>query len=225
MMDRLALIVADPVKAMLIKIWSYIPTILGAIVILVVGWIIAKFVEAVVVRALKAVRLDVVSDKAGIANMLAQGEIKWTLSELLGVIIYWIVMLSVLAAALNALNLTVASDLLSRLVAYIPNIIVAIFVLVLGSFLATFVAGIVRTAASNAGISTAKLLAKVTQAVLVIFAIIIAIEQLNIATAFIAFAVNIILAAIGLALALSFGLGCKDIAAKAMQDMLNKVKK
>ena len=224
-MDRLALIVADPVKAMLIKIWSYIPTILGAIVILVVGWIIAKFVEAVVVRALKAVRLDVVSDKAGIANMLAQGEIKWTLSELLGVIIYWIVMLSVLAAALNALNLTVASDLLSRLVAYIPNIIVAIFVLVLGSFLATFVAGIVRTAASNAGIGAAKLLAKVTQAVLVIFAIIIAIEQLNIATAFIAFAVNIILAAIGLALALSFGLGCKDIAAKAMQDMLNKVKK
>lgn len=224
-MDRLALIVADPVKAMLIKIWSYIPTILGAIVILVVGWIIAKFVEAVVVRALKAVRLDVVSDKAGIANMLAQGEIKWTLSELLGVIIYWIVMLSVLAAALNALNLTVASDLLSRLVAYIPNIIVAIFVLVLGSFLATFVAGIVRTAASNAGIGTAKLLGKITQAVLVIFAIIIAIEQLNIATAFIAFAVNIILASIGLALALSFGLGCKDIAAKAMQDMLNKVKK
>lgn len=224
-MDRLALIVADPVKAMLIKIWSYIPTILGAIVILVIGWIIAKFVEAVVVRALKAVRLDVVSDKAGIANMLAQGEIKWTLSELLGVIIYWIVMLSVLAAALNALNLTVASDLLSRLVAYIPNIIVAIFVLVLGSFLATFVAGIVRTAASNAGIGTAKLLAKITQAVLVIFAIIIAIEQLNIATAFIAFAVNIILASIGLALALSFGLGCKDIAAKAMQDMMNKVKK
>jgi len=224
-MDRLALIVADPVKAMLIKIWSYIPTILGAIVILVVGWIIAKFVEAVVVRALKAVRLDVVSDKAGIANMLAQGEIKWTLSELLGVIIYWIVMLSVLAASLNALNLTVASDLLSRLVAYIPNIIVAIFVLVLGSFLATFVAGIVRTAASNVGIGTAKLLGKVTQSVLIIFAIIIAIEQLNIATAFIAFAVNIILASIGLALALSFGLGCKDIAAKAMQDMLNKVKK
>lgn len=224
-MDRLALIVADPVKAMLIKIWSYIPTILGAIVILVIGWIIAKFVEAIVVRALKAVRLDVVSDKAGIANMLAQGEIKWTLSELLGVIVYWIIMLSVLAAALNALNLTVAGDLLSRLVAYIPNIIVAIFVLVLGSFLASFVAGIVRTAASNAGIGTAKLLGKITQAVLVIFAVIIAIEQLNIATAFIAFAVNIILASIGLALALAFGLGCKDIAAKAMQDVLNKVKK
>ncbi|MDP3790693.1 MAG: hypothetical protein Q8R38_01455 [Candidatus Omnitrophota bacterium] len=224
-MDRLALIVADPVKAMLIKVWSYIPTMLGAIVILVVGWIIAKFVEAIVVRALKAARLDVISDKAGVANMLAQGEIKWTLSELLGVIVYWIVMLAVLAASLNALNLTVASDLLARLVAYIPNIIVAIFALVLGSFLASFVGGIVRTAASNAGVGNAKLLAKITQAILIIFAVIIAIEQLGIATAFIAFAVNIILASIGLALALSFGLGCKDIAAKAMGDLLNKVKK
>ena len=224
-MDRLALIVADPVKAMLIKIWSYIPTIIGAIAILVIGWIIAKFVEAIVVRALKAVRLDVISDKAGLANMLAQGEIKLTLSELLGVIIYWIVMLSVLAAALNALNLTVASDLLARLVAYIPNIIVAIFVLVLGSSLAGFVAGVVRTAASNAGISNSKLLAKITQTVLIVFAVIVAIEQLNIATAFIAFAVNIILASIGLALAISFGLGCKDIAAKAMSDALNKIKK
>lgn len=224
-MDRLALIVADPVKAMLIKIWGYVPTIVGAIIILVVGWIIAKFVEAIVVRGLKAARLDVVSDKAGIANMLAQGDIKWTLSELIGVIIYWIVMLSVLAAALNALNLTVAGDLLSRLVAYIPNIIVAIFVLVLGSFLASFVSGVVRTTASNAGLGNAKLLAKITQTVLIVFAVIIAIEQLNIATAFIAFAVNIILASIGLGAALAFGLGCKDIAAKSMQDLMNKVKK
>lgn len=224
-MERLALIVADPVKAMLIKIWSYIPTILGAIVILIIGWIVAKFVEAIVVRALKAARLDVISDKAGVANMLAQGDIKWTLSELIGVIIYWIVMLSVLAAALNALNLTVAGDLLSRLVGYIPNIVVAIFVLVLGSFLANFVAGVIRTTASNAGLGNAKLLAKITQTVLITFAVIIAIEQLNIATAFIAFAVNIILASIGLGLALAFGLGCKDIAAKAMSDMLNKIKK
>jgi len=174
---------------------------------------------------LKAARLDVVSDKAGLANMLAQGDIKWTLSELLGVIVYWVIMLSVLASALSAVNLTVAGDLLSRLVAYIPNIIVAIFVLVLGTFLANFVGGVVRTAVSNAGMGNAKLLAKITQTVLIVFAAIIAIEQLNIATAFIAFAVNIILAAIGLGAALAFGLGCKDIAGKAMKDILDNVKK
>jgi len=224
-MDRFTVIVADPVKAMLIKIGSYVPAILGAIVILVLGWVVAKFLEAIIVRALKAARLDVVSDKAGVANMLAQGDIKWTLSELVGVIIYWVIMLSVMAAALNALDLTVAGDLLSRMVAYIPNIVVAIFVLVLGSFLASFVAGVVRTTAGNAGLGNAKLLAKITQTVLIVFAVIIAIEQLNIATAFIAFAINIILASMGLGMALAFGLGCKDIAAKAMSDMLNKIKK
>ena len=82
-MDWLTFVVVDPVKAMFIKIWSYVPTILGAIIILVIGWVIAKFIEAIVVRGLKAIRLDVVSDKAGLANMLAQGDIKWTLSELI----------------------------------------------------------------------------------------------------------------------------------------------
>lgn len=224
-MDRLTVVIADPVKAMLIKIWSYIPVIVGVIVILIVGWFVAKLIEAIVVRILKAVRLDAVSDKAGISNVLAQGDIKLTLSELLGVIIYWLVMLIVIVTALNALNLTVAADLLSRLVAYVPNIVIAIFVLVLGSFLATFVRTVVRTTASNAGIKKAKVLGEVAQTVLVIFAIIIAVEQLNVATVLIAFAVNVILASIGLGIALAFGLGCKDIAGKFMSDVINNMKK
>lgn len=224
-MDRLALVVADPVKAMLIKIWSYVPVIAGVIVILVVGWLAAKLIETIVARVLKAIRLDAASDKAGISNILAQGDIKLTLSELLGAIIYWLIMLVVMVTALNALNLTVAADLLSRLVEYVPNIIIAIFVLVLGSFLASFVATIVRTAASNAGIERAKLLGQITQTVLIVFAVIIAIEQLRIATALIALAVNVILASIGLAIALAFGLGCKEIAGKFISDVVNKMKK
>ncbi|MFA5146240.1 MAG: hypothetical protein WC515_02520 [Candidatus Omnitrophota bacterium] len=224
-MNWMTVVVADPVKAMLIKIWSYIPTLIGAILILVVGWLIAKLLEAVTVRVLKAVRLDVASDKAGVSNILAKGDIKATLSELIGAIVYWLVILIVIATALNALNLTVAAALISRLVEYVPNILAAIFVLVLGSFLAGFVSTIVRTSASNAGIDGAKMLGQVTQTVLIIFAIIIAVEQLNIATALIALAVNVILAAIGLGIAIAFGLGCKEIAGKAMQDFLNKMKK
>ncbi len=224
-MDRLALVITDPAKAMLIKIWSYVPVIVGAIVILIIGWLIAKLIEAIVIRVLKAIRLDVASDKAGISNILAQGDIKLTLSELLGAMIYWLVMLVVLVTALNALNLTVAAELLSRLVEYVPNIIAALVVLVLGSFLASFVAAIVRTSASNAGLKKAKLLAQMTQVILVIFAVIIAVEQLGIATALIALAVNVILAAIGLGIALAFGLGCKDIAGKLMSDFINNLKK
>lgn len=224
-MDRLMVIVADPVKAMFIKIWGYIPTILGSILILVVGWFLAKLIETIISRILKIVKLDQASEKSGIATMLAQGDIKATLSEIIGGLIYWVVILIVIATAMNAMNLTIAADILSRLVGYVPNILGAIFIVVLGTFLATFVSSIVRTTASNAGIENSKTLAEVTKIVLVVFAIIMAVEQLGIGVAIINLAVSIILASAGLAIAIAFGLGCKDIAGKAIADMLNKMKK
>lgn len=224
-MDWLTVVVADPVKAMLIKISGYVPTLIGAILILVVGWILAKLIEPLLVKVLKIVKLDVISEKAGIAKILAQGEIKGSLSEVLGIITYWLVILITIVTALNSLNLTVAANLISRLVEYVPNIIAAIFVLVLGTYLAGFVGSIVKTTAANAGITNAKSLAEITKTILVIFAIVVAIEQLQIATHLVAFALNIILAAIGLGIAIAFGLGCKDIAGKGMQDFLNKMKK
>jgi hypothetical protein len=225
MNEFLAVVVADPVKAMLIKIWSYIPAVAGSIVILVIGWLVAKLIEAIVVRVLKMVKLDMASEKAGIAKVLAQGDIRVSLSELLGVITYWVVMLITIVTMLNALNLTVAANLLSRLVEYIPNIITAIFALVLGLFLASFVSTIVKTAAANAGLGNSKLLAQVAQIVLVIFAVAVSVEQLKISAVLVGMTINIILASIGLGLALAFGLGCKDIAAKTMQELLNKLKK
>ncbi len=225
MNEFLAVVVADPIKAMLIKIGSYIPAIAGAIVILVVGWLVAKFLEALVVRVLKTVKLDVASEKAGIPKILAQGDIKFSLSEIFGVITYWLMILITIVTMLNAMNLTVAASLISRLVEYIPNIISAIFVLVLGIFLAGFVSILVRTTAANAGIANNKFLGQITQVILVVFAAAVAIEQLQISTALIGIAVNVILASVGLGFALAFGLGCKDIAAKTMQEMLNKMKK
>jgi hypothetical protein len=224
-MDWLTFVVVDPVKAMSVKVWSYVPALAGAIVILVIGWLVAKLLESIIARVLKAIRLDEASDKAGISNILAQGEIKLTLSELIGALIYWIVILVVLATALNALNLTIAADMIGKLVGYVPNILAAVFILVLGSFLANFVAAIVRTSAGNAGIGNAKLLAKITHVLVVIFAVIAAIEQLQIASALIVLAVNVILISIGIGIALAFGLGCKDIAGKFMSDTLNSLKK
>jgi len=223
--DRVTFFVVDPVKAMSVMVWGYIPAIAGALLILVVGWLIAKLIEAVVVRVLKAVRLDEASDKAGISNVLAQGDIKLTLAEIIGAIIYWIVILVVLATTLNALKLPIAADIVSRLADYVPKILGAIFILVLGSFLANFVATIVRTSAGNAGIGSAKILGKITQTIVIIFAVVAAIEQLGIAQALIVLAVNVVLISIGIGMALAFGLGCKDIAGKFMSDLINSMKK
>ena len=224
-MDWLTFVVVDPVKAMSVKVWSYVPVVAGAILILVIGWLVAKLLESVIARVLKAIRLDEASDKAGISNVLAQGEIKLTLSELIGALIYWVVILVVIATALNALNLTIAADMIGKLVGYVPNILAAVFILVLGSFLANFISTIVRTSAGNAGIGNAKLLAKITHMLIVIFAVIAAIEQLQIASALIVLAVNVILISIGIGIALAFGLGCKDIAGKFMSETINNLKK
>lgn len=224
-MDNLNVVVMDPIKVMAIKIWSYIPAIAGAIIILVVGWLLAKLIEAIIIKVLKAVRLDVASDKAGIANVLAQGDIKLSLSELIGGIVYWLVILVAVATTLDALNLKMASELISRLVEYVPNILAAVFILIIGSFLANFIATVIRTAGANAGLKNAKLMSQLAQVILIIFTVIIAIEQLKVATALLVLAVNIVLISIGLGIALAFGLGCKDIAGKFMQDVVNKMNK
>lgn len=224
-MDNLNVVVIEPIKVMAIKIWSYIPAIMGAIIILVVGWLLAKLIEAIVTRVLKTVRLDAGSDKIGISKILAQGDIKLSLSELIGAIVYWLVMLVAVATMLDALNLKMASDLISRLVEYIPNIIAAVFILVIGAFLANFIAVIIRTAGSNAGLKSAKLMSQLAQVILMVFTVIIAIEQLKVATALLVLAVNIVLISIGLGIAIAFGLGCKDIAGKFMQEVINKLNK
>ena len=224
-MDYLNVVVVDPVKAMSVKIWSYIPAIAGAIVILVVGWLIAKVIEAIIARVLKTVKLDAASEKAGIAGVLAKGEIRMTLSELIGAVVYWLVMLIVLATTLDALNLKIASELLTRVVGYVPNILGAIFILILGAFVANFVGAVVRTAGNNAGIKNTKMLSQLAQTILMVFAVIIAIEQLQVATTLLILSVNIILVSIGLGSAIAFGLGCKDIAGKFMQDVINGMKK
>ncbi|MFH1189936.1 MAG: hypothetical protein V1682_04530 [Candidatus Omnitrophota bacterium] len=224
-MDNLNVVVMEPIKVMAIKIWSYVPAIVGAVIILVIGWLLAKLIEAIVTKVLKAVRLDMASDKIGISKVLAQGDVKMSLSELIGAIIYWLVILVAVATTLDALNLKMASDIISRLVEYVPNILAAIFILIIGSFLANFIATIIRTAGSNAGLKNAKLMSQISQVILMVFTVVIAIEQLRVATALLVLAVNIILISVGLGIALAFGLGCKDIAGKFMQDMINKVNK
>ncbi len=217
------IVVMDSVREILTRVGVFIPRLVGVLLILIIGWLIAKLIETVIVRVLKLVRLDTLSERSGASNFLAKGGIKYTLSELLGVLIYWLMMLIVIMTALNALQWTVAAELLNKVVAFIPNIIVAIFVLVIGMFVSAVLAGVVRTAASNAGIKQARLLGQITQAVVVIFAVVIALEQLNIGKIIIASAVQIVLAALGLGLAIAFGVGCKDIAGKYVSDLIKKL--
>ena len=155
---------------------------------------------------------------------MKKGGIKNTLSELLGGLVYWIIMLLVFMAAMNALGMTVVAGLLDKVILYIPNVIAAIFIISLGIFFASMIGSIVMTASANAGIKQAKLLNQVTRTVIVIFAVIMTLEQLNIATSILSTTITILLGAIGLASAIAIGLGSKDIAGKLMHDLVENLK-
>jgi len=216
-------VVMEPVTEMLARVAGFLPILIGVLVILIVGWIIAGILKSVVVKLLKLIQLDTASEKSGLADVLRRGGIRHTLSELIGVLIYWLIMLLVFMTALNALGMTVAAALLDKVILYIPNVIAAMFILALGIFFSSMIGTVVRTASSNAGIPQSKFLGQLAQTVIMIFAAVITLEQLNIASSILNLTINIILASMGLAIAIAVGLGSKDIAGKLMQDMVNKI--
>ncbi|MBU3959146.1 MAG: hypothetical protein KKH29_01265 [Candidatus Omnitrophica bacterium] len=213
-----------PVKDLLIRSWDFFANFLAAIVVFVLGWIVAKVIKTVVTKVLKGLRLDSIAEQAKISNFLSKGGIKYTLSELVGLIIYWVILLGVIISSMNLLKLTGVSNLLDKILGYTPNVIGAVVILVVGMFVAIFVASIVRTAAANIGLNQANLLSKIVEAIIVIFSILVALEELQIGAVLIS-AMSIILASMGLAVALAFGLGCKEIAGRSISDFVDKLKK
>ncbi|UCF78587.1 MAG: hypothetical protein JSW03_11010 [Candidatus Eiseniibacteriota bacterium] len=212
-------LVVEPIKEMLAKVLGYIPTLVGALIILIVGWIVAKIIKGLVSRGLKLLQFDKLVEKAGIPDILTKGGVKLTARELLSALAYWLVMIMVLIMVVNALGLTVSSQLLEGLLAYVPNVIAAVFVLVLGMFLANFVSGIVRTAASNANLPKPELLGGITHWAIVIFTITISLRELGIAPLLVTSTFNIFFGAVCLALALAFGLGGKETAARYLEEL------
>jgi len=212
-------LIAEPVRQMLTRILAYLPVLLGALVILIVGWIIAKAIRGIIDWLLKIVRFDTLADKAGISEVLRKGDLKVTAREVVSGIVYWLIIIMVLVMAVDALGLPKASDVLTSLFAYVPNVIAALLVLVVAMFLASFVSGIVRTAAGNANLPKPQLLAGICRWAIIIFAVTIALEQLGIAPLLVSTTFNIILGGIVLALALAFGLGGKDAAARYIEEL------
>jgi hypothetical protein len=218
-------IVITPAKALLVQAGNFVSSLCAIILILLVGWIIARIIKNVVVRLLDVLQLDSFVEKVGVDKILAKGGIKYSISELIGVLSYWIIILIALVIAISAVNLNgQAASLLNTIVLYIPRVISAIFILVVGIFFASFVNAAVQTAAANIGVEQSGLLARLSQFIIIIFTIDIALKQLMIDIGAIENAVLIILSSLGLAFALAFGLGCKDIAGRLTQEFLDKLR-
>jgi len=215
-------LIVEPVTQMLTKMMAYLPVLLGALIILIVGWFVAKAIKRIVDWLLKLIRFNTLADKAGISEILKKGNLEISAGEVISRLVYWLIVIMVLVMAVDALGLPKASDVLASLFAYVPKVIAALLVLVVAMFLASFVSGIVRTAAGNASLPKPEMFAGVSRWAIIIFAVTISLEQLGIASLLVTATFNIILGGVCLALAIAFGLGGKDIVAKYLEELKKK---
>jgi len=224
-MSSWQVVLLEPARVILTQIGQFVGGVLLVLIILLIGWLISKFVIKLgITKGLRTLKLDELSDRVELDSLLEKGGITYSLSELIGVICYWLALLITFMVAINAVGLTIAADLLNKVVLYIPNVIAAIFILILGMFVATLLKNIVQTAANNAGLSQTKLLSKAVEVIVIAFAVFVALEQLNIGIKITELTVAIILSSVGLGLALAFGLGCRDIAGKSVNEFIEKLK-
>ena len=225
-MNYWEVVLLEPAKTVLSQISQFVGNTLVVIIILLIGWLLARMIKALITKVLKAIKIiDSISESIELNSILAKGGIEYSLSELIGVICYWLTLLVTFVIAVNFLGLTFAADLLNKIILYVPNVIAAIFILILGIFIATLMKNIVQAAASNVGISQANLLSKVTEIVVIAFTVFVTLEQLKLGLRITEITLSILLGSLGLGFALAFGLGCKDIVAGYIKDLLDKTKK
>ena len=215
-MDNLA-IHLEPARAILFQIGAFMPRLLIAALVIVGGWLLAKIVRIAVVKALGAVNFSVLTERSGLDGFLKQGGVGFDTSAIVGLLAYWLVLLASVLIAFNGLGLTTITELLGRVVWFVPNVFIAILVLAFGAYFARFVGGVVTTYCRNIGLQDGDFLGKLAQYAIMVFVILIALDQIAVGGDIVRQSFLVILAGVVFALALAFGLGGKDWAAERIE--------
>jgi hypothetical protein len=207
----------EPVRAFLTQLGQFLPKLILAIIILVAGWLLAKFLKLIVVKGLQAINFHVLTEKAGIDGFLHQGGVKSGMAGILGALIYWLVILITLVIAFNSLGLTYVTELVSRVILFIPKVILAVVILAIGMYFARFISQTVSAFCKNVGVEDADLLGRIAQYAIMVFVVLIALDQVNVVTDIIRQAFLLLIAGTVLGLALAFGIGGQKMAADLLE--------
>ncbi len=193
---------------------TFLPALIGALIVLVIGWVISGALARLIEKGLRAIGLERAVHHSGINDFIVRSGTAWTTSKLIAELIKWFIRLIFIQAAANILGMPQITAIINSIILFIPNIVVAMVIIVIGALIAKFLSGLVRGSVSEMGVGNPNLLATLTRYAVIGFAVIAAINQLGIAavvvnTLFIGF-----VGAIALAVGLAFGLGGREVAAK-----------
>ncbi len=193
------------------KIGDFLPTAIGALILFVVGLLVASLFKKVTLQLLSLKTVSSVIDNKKVREGLSKAGVEWTVAELLSKIIYWIVVLIFLMSISNILGLSVLADTIQRVIAYIPNIIGAVIIVAIAIAAARVVRDFVAAGLTTLQVAHTKVIGAVAEGIIVLFGVVMAFTQLGFDTTIITANVTLIVGGIVLAFALALGLGTKEM--------------
>ena len=218
--------IGDTTASSLTAVWAdfveALPRVLGFALILIIGWFVASLIAQGVAAMLRAVKFNDLAQRSGFSDFVQKMGIHTDASGFLALIAKWFIRLIVLVVAFDALGLPAVSDVLRQLLLWLPNLVVALVVLVLAGLVAKALSKLVRGATAKAELGNPDLLAKIAAGAVWAFAIVVAVNQLGIATTLVNTLFTGVIFALSLALGLAFGLGGKDTASDLLTQWRKK---
>ena len=208
--------ISDSLQQGLDELIAFLPRLIGFLIILLIGWLIARVVKALVVKALHGVGVDRALSGGSAGPYVARAMPDARPSEVIGTIVFWFLFLGALAIAVSQLGIDALDNFLQAIVAYLPNIVVAILIFVIAGALAAAVSGLVsRTLGDTA---TGKIAGTAAPVLIMGIATFMILDQLNIAPAIVEITYIALLGSVALGMAIAFGLGGRDVAARLLED-------
>jgi len=198
------------------EVVKWLPNLFGALVLLLVGWLVARLVQFILGSLLRRLRLDALAERVGISTLLSNAGLDSSVANLLARLAYWLLLFVFVLAAAESLGLIGVTETLNSLVSYLPNVLAAALILLFGSLIAQFVGDALGKVTTQAGVAAGSVVGQVVRYTLLVFTIILALGQLGIQTDLLTIAVSALVIAITLALALAFGFGSRDLARNIM---------
>jgi len=209
-----------------VGILSFVPNILIALLIFVFGWLIGVVVGRVVAQVVKSLKIDHFLSSTGLDEVLHQAGYKLDTGEFLGALVRWFIIIVFLVASLDVLHLTQVNIFLQQVVLlYLPQVIVAVLILIVAAVIAETLENVVVGSARAAGMRSAQFVGTVTRWAIWVFAILAALDQLNVASALVQTLFTGIVIAISLAVGLAYGLGGQEAAARTIEKFRQDVSK
>jgi Conserved TM helix len=201
----------------LVLLFSAVPRIIGFLLIILIGWFIAGLIGRVVASLLRTVKFNDLAKRAGISDFVRNTGIQTDPAGAFAGLVLWFVRLIVLVVAFDALGLPAVSQVLQQFLLWLPNLAVAMVILVIAGLAANALGNLVRGATAQAGFSNPDLLSSIVRVAVWSFGIVIAVNQIGIAQTLVNTLFFGLVGALALALGLAFGLGGRETAGEIVQ--------